>query len=131
MPQSTPRYGLEILSAAHKRHHAKRVLQHSPRNGVLRRRHRLHGVSPTGYDHLKHHRSSRAPAGRHARAAPHDEDTSIAQQLLILDTCNRAALGADGWEPTAAQRRRWTKEVAKAWRNVSSGVPLAEYKWPT
>ena len=93
--------------------------------------HRLHGVSPTGYDHLKHHRSSRAPAGRHARAAPHDEDTSIAQQLLILDTCNRAALGADGWEPTAAQRRRWTKEVAKAWRNVSSGVPLADYKWAT
>ena len=87
MPQSTPRYGLEILSAAHKRHHAKRV--------------------------------------------PHDEDTSIAQQLLILDTCNRAALGADGWEPTAAQRRRWTKEVAKAWRNVSSGVPLADYKWAT
>ena len=41
------------------------------------------------------------------------------------------ALGADGWEPTAAQRRRWTKEVAKAWRDVSSGVPLAEYKWPT
>ena len=93
--------------------------------------HRLHGVSPTGYDHLKHHRSSRAPAGRHARAAPHDEDTSIAQQLLILDTCDRDALGADGWEPTAAQRRRWTKEVAKAWRNVSSGVPLADYKWAT
>ena len=62
---------------------------------------------------------------------PHDEDTSIAQQLLILDTCDRDALGADGWEPTAAQRRRWTKEVAKAWRDVSSGVPLAEYKWPT
>ena len=49
----------------------------------------------------------------------------------LLGTGDRAALGADGWEPTAAQRRRWTKEVAKAWRNVSSGVPLAEYKWPT
>ena len=56
--------------------------------------------------------------------------TECANTLLGTE-CFRDALGADGWEPTAAQRRRWTKDVAKAWRDVSSGVPLAEYKWPT
>ena len=61
------------------------------------------------------------------RKALLDTDWRYCQQPTNATTqneCSNTLLGTE-------QRRRWTKEVAKAWRNVSSGVPLADYKWAT